>query len=308
MTERVINKGTNLDGVAVHYQAGDGEWYPAQTATSDPINGEQGQIVRVAGSVHTHSLDIQFVAAYHGTLEGKEARNYHILARRASFVNNSSLHDIGDNLTTAITHPVLTGVEALEIVSDSAQDDPSPAGTGTYTVRIDYIASDYTEAQYVATLNGTAAVALPFAALWINGMEAASGGSSEVSAGNISIRATATPTNVYARIAAGGNKSMPGAFMVPDGFTAYMKDWDIGALAQQMDGRIRAQATTLSREYNDRYLFQGNSLVNAGESREETLPWLKVPERARIKISAIPGGTAGTVRCDGSFSLLLMQN
>jgi hypothetical protein len=75
-----------------------------------------------------------------------------------------------------------------------------------------------------------------------------------------------------------------------------------------MDTRLRATVRTSDRTLIDRYLFQANAFLAAGERHSENLPGLKFPAGSRIKVSAIPGATTGSPRFDSSFSLIILAD
>lgn len=281
----------------------------AQAGASAPTSGDIALYTRVAGAVHAHSLPIDFVAAYHGTIgEGLAATVRHVLGMRSTFVGGV-LNDLCEFMTTSATFPELTGAEPLQIVSTSSQD--APGGTGTSVVEVTYISADsgsaYHERVRRITLNGLTPVPCSFTAHAIQHMEATSGGADEVSVGDITLRHTNSTGLLYEQITAGGNKSLSGRYMVPDSHSAFLQDWDGGAINQDMDLRLRATVTTTSREAIGRYLFQATARTALNTRFEENLPYLKCPARSRIKVSAIPAATVGSPRCDVNFAIIVLQ-
>jgi hypothetical protein len=244
-----------------------------------------------------------FQIAAEGTYQGREAFIFHIMGKRESFPDAVTLCDLGEFLTSA-TFPDLTGVESFEIVSSSAND--AAAGTGTRQVHIIYMDLNGDLVHTEATMNGLTPVAVPISALFIYGMEAHSGGSSEVSAGNIDLR-IAGGGAVQERITAGGNKSLSGRFRVPRGYEGFLIDWNYGAIRQNADFRLRAQVHTFNgREYNDRYLFQDISYMAANTRDSSEIPWLKLPEYTRVKVSARVDSVT-QARTDADFSVVIVK-
>lgn len=243
-------------------------------------------------------------------LNGKIAYIFTILGNRTTFVDTTNLHDICEFLLGTAGQQKYTPVttsDALELVSTSAND--TALGTGTRKVRITYLDSvgNLVESPDI-TMNGTTPVATGITATAIQWMEAVDGGSLDVSAGNITLRKTGTPTTIYEQITANGNKSMSARFTVPIGYTGYVLDWSVASIAQTMDTRLRATTKTLTRENNTKFLFQERVFLAIGQNFTSDLNYLIFKAGATIKISAIPGSTAGNPRCDASFTILIVEN
>ena len=73
-----------------------------------------------------------------GVYDGKNALAFHITGRRSAFTSTSVFNDVGEGIGTAARalFPVLVGSETIEVISSSASDDGSPAGTGARTVKV----------------------------------------------------------------------------------------------------------------------------------------------------------------------------
>ena len=274
----------------------------------DPVTGELASIQD--GHLSTLSVDFLFEIAHTGFSEERSALNWNLLGRRAGFNSTSVLQDLGEWLGTGgggiDLLPELNGTEALEVVSSSAQD--GVLGTGTRTVSLLYLNTSYQFASQVITLNGTTPVSLgALRARFIYWMEALTGGTSEVSAGNIDLRIAGAGA-IHERITAGGNKSMTARFMVPDGYAAYTPQWNVGAIGNTQDFRLRATVSTSDRVLGTRYNFQDAQFVSAGESFSAKLPWLKFPPRCKIKVSTLAGATGATNRADTSIAITLVAD
>jgi hypothetical protein len=139
-------------------------------------------------------------------------------------------------------------------------------------------------------------------------MESVDGGSLEVSAGTINLRKTGTPTTIYEQIVANGNKSQSARFTVPVGYTGYVLDWSAAAIIATMDTKLRATTKTLTRDNNTRYLFQERIFLAIGQNYTSNLNYLKYKAGSTIKVSAIPGATAGNPKCDASFTILIVAD
>lgn len=241
-------------------------------------------------------------------INGKEAYLFTVLGNRTSFANSTGFHDLCEFLSSDLVYAQVTTSTNLEIVSTSAND--TSAGTGTRSVKVVYLNNSgiLTESPAI-NLNGTTPVSAGFTASAILWMESASGGSSQTSAGNITLRNVATPTIIYEQITAGGNKSLSGRFTVPSDCTAYLVDYDLAAINQTMDIRLRATVDSLTRINNvDRFLFQTRKFLASGQNIAQDGRYLRYGAGSQIKVSAIPGATTGNPRCDANFSLLVIKN
>lgn len=237
--------------------------------------------------------------------EGREAYCFHVMGQRTLWTDATNFHDISEYLGATAAAGELAGTENFEIVSSSAND--AAAGTGTRTVDICYIDANYALTCTLVTMNGTTAVPVGvLGARMILWMEAVTGGTGGVSAGNISLRISGAGAT-WEYIKAGGNKSLSGRFMVPDGYEGFLLNWDTNAIRQTMDCRIRVTADSYHRLLNDRYLFADNAFMAADQNGEHSLPYLRLPARCKVKVSAITGATASTPRCDISFSIVIVK-
>jgi hypothetical protein len=119
--------------------------------------------------------------------------------------------------TVGPTGGVLTfraAAAVVEVVSSSADDDGSPAGTGAWTIRIDGLDANWDMISETVTLNGTTAVATVQEFLRINMVEVTTAGTGGVNAGNITLRdAGAGATRSY--IVAARGRSEVGMVSVP---------------------------------------------------------------------------------------------
>lgn len=74
-----------------------------------------------------------------------------------------------------------------------------------------------------------------------------------------------------------------------------------------MDTRLRADVFSDDRTISsDSYHFIDRMFLSSGTSGTSTLHWLKFPEGATLKISAIPGAAAAGNRVDVDFTVVLV--
>lgn len=240
-----------------------------------------------------------------GSFQGRDAKIFQVLGKRTAFQDTTGLYDMNEYMAAGTKlFTELAGTETWEVLSSDAAD--AAAGTGTRTVKVTYIDTSYALASKTVTMNGVTPVAVTgMAALMILGMEAKTGGSAEVGAGNIDLR-TVSGSVVHERIAAGGNKSLSARFMVPDGYEALIPRWDTHVSGQNFDFRLRATVDTYTKALGTRYIFQDTALMPANSEGEHTTPWIYLPARCKVKISVNPISVAGTPRADCSFPIVLI--
>jgi hypothetical protein len=292
---------TNAPSVAVNNFPEHQPVHIYDSVTNDPVTV-------VGGHLSTLSVPHEFEISEEGNYDGREAYIWRLLGRRAGFNSTSVLQDVGEWLATSIdSFPVLTGAETLELVSSSTADDNSPGGTGTRTVRIVYLDTSYAIQSVDYPLNGTVPVVVAESMRFVYWMEALTGGTSEVSEGNIDLRISGGGA-IHERITAGGNRSLSARFMVPDGFTGYIRSWAGEAINTTQDMRLRATMSTYDQTLSSRYVFQATMYLGASGERQDPLPWVKIPARCRVKVSTIPGAAAAGNRVGCNFDVLLIAD
>lgn len=247
--------------------------------------------------------DPYFHASVYQDVAGRAAAAWHVLGRRAGFNSTSVLQDVAEYLTGNIFVP-LNGTETLEVVSSSIQDDPALPGTGTHSVTIVFLNTSYAIVSATVNLNGTTPVNLGGTRmLFVYYMEATAGGSGETSVGNIDLR-IAGGGAIQERITAGGNRSLSGRFMVPDGYSAFISGWHVTTQGVNFtaDARLRATPGT-----GTRFVFQDSLFCSGNGGTVDTeLPWIKKPARSIIKPSIFASATGATNRVDIDFTILLL--
>jgi len=249
-------------------------------------------------------LEIQRTGKY----GGKTAMAFQIFGRRSSFTSTSVLNDVGEGIGAAGTalFPVLTGAETIQAVSSSLNDDGSPAGTGAQTIKVTYINTSYAITTTAdITLNGTTAVTVTtadcLAILWA---EVTAVGSNGVAFGTITIRTSAPLT--LSQITSGGNRSMDCFFMVPDGYKAYIKQWDGENIQNSQDFRLRALVNTHDRTLSSVYHFQSTHNTPSNTSFIDELPYLQFPARCKITGTTISSSLAAGTRASVGFTIILI--
>ncbi len=287
-------------------------------------NGEArpGRVQKTTGGIEVHIVgstpitvsnvdyaEPDFEINRTGLWQSKSAYTVTLIGRKIAPWTAGAQNDLVETGNAVI--PEMDGTEALEIVSTNPQDNA--AGTGAHSVRVTYIDALAGNAQTSAVVvpNGTTPVAIGAGvrASAIQCAEVMTAGSLGVAAGDISIRRVTVGT-VYEFIRAGGNASMSGRYMVPAGYSAYAHEWNASAIGQEMDIRLRATVGKFDRSTNtSTYLFQDATYPGANQtSGARHLSHMKFPSGCKLKMSALPGATTGSPRCEASISLVLISN
>ena len=204
--------------------------------------------------------------------------------------------------------PELTGVENLEVVSSSANDDASPAGTGASSIRIGYIdTSNNLVVSPDISMNGTTPVALAFKAKFILWMEIIDRRNERGGGRGTSYFGSWAPGATQEQITAGGNRSLSCRFMVPTGYKGYLVDWGCWAL--------RRPRTSVSGPRSGRGLGPRDGLrvpidcLYGGRIEPVTRNFLIFSARrsARSRSAPFRGAPAG-IRIDTEFTILLIAD
>lgn len=256
------------------------------------------------------SYSPEYSVQHYGELNGHDAWLYHIMGSRTlGWTSTSALGDACEYLDTsqALMNTPTSG-QTLYLVSTSGND--TAAGTGARTVRTVYLDANGLQQVRTDTLNGTGAVSIGSGYTFIQWMEVASVGSSEVSAGNItisSINGVATVATTFDRITAGGNRSLSGRYMIPSDCQGHLVHWDVSAISATMDTRIRATSFADDAAISTVYHFVDRVFLASGATASKELEYREMPSNSVVKISAIPGGTPAGNKLDCSFSIIVMK-
>lgn len=250
-----------------------------------------------------------FLEATTGILNGKVAKTLHIKGRRAGFQAINVFNDVAEYLgITQALMVELTGAEAFEVVSSSASD--SAAGVGARTVRLTYIdAADNLVQSAPFTMNGVTAVPLTgITAHMLLWLQVETGGTTEGAVGTILLR-IAGGGATHDQITIGENRSLAGRFMVPVGFTAYIRYWQVSTIGgATFDSRLKATVNALDRTLITRYTTQFHAFAEAGQAIVSELPWVKFPALCKIKLSTVPSAAGTLNRMHSDFSVMIVAD
>jgi hypothetical protein len=114
---------------------------------------------------------------------------------------------------------------SMDIVSDSAEDDPAKpaAGTGIHTVTLYYLTNDFTEKSVDINLNGTVAVETSVSDIYrVQNMRAKVCGTGGKAAGNITLSEHGGTTYKYGYILLGNTRMRQCVYTVPKSKTLYI--------------------------------------------------------------------------------------
>lgn len=258
-----------------------------------------------------YSHPVEYEIQHTKALGGVQAALYHIMGSRvAGWTNTQTLGDACEYLDTsqALMNTPSTS-QTLYLVSSSAND--TGAGTGARTVRTVYLDAAGHQQVRTDTLNGTAPVSIGSGYSFIQWMEVATVGVSEVAAGNISITSTngaATVPTTFERISSGGSRSLSGRFKVPSNCHAHLVHWDTSAIGNTMDTRLRATVFSDDGQISSVYHFLDRIFLASGQVFNSHLKYRELPANAIVKISAIPGAATAGNKLDCSFSIICMRD
>ncbi len=285
---------------------------PLPIVVTNTSGSSRGLNISSDGQLIVNTESVFQEISMHGELEGKLSRSFHVMGRRVGFANTTILQDIKEFDPNIDLFPSLTSLQALEVVSSSAND--TAAGSGARTVEVMYLdGTNNLVTSAPITLNGVTPVAAGFTANFIISMEVKTLGASEVAAGNIILR-TVVGTITQEQITAGGNRSLSSHFMVPSNYTGYLVSWEAssvstGGTSQTQDMRIRA---TVDDEggLSSAYHFLDNMFVPSGSSPspQMSLPYIKLPSLTKVKVSTLSSSTSSTTRADASYCLFIVHN
>lgn len=276
-----------------------------------PVSGPLTDTQLRATPVKVYSRPIEYEIQHEGSLNGSQARLYHILGSRSQGWNSTSvLGDACDYLnTTQDLMNTPTAGQTLYLVSTSASD--AAAGVGARTVRTVYLDTNGLQQVRTDTLNGTTPVSIGTGYTFIQWMEVASVGTNEVAVGALSITSTngaATVATTFERVSAGRNRSLSGRYKVPSNSHAHLVHWDSAAISNTMDTRIRATVFADDGTLSTVYHFLDRVWLASGQNATQSLEYRDIPANAVVKISAIPGAAAAGNKLDASFSIIVMAN
>ena len=192
----------------------------------------------------------------------------------------------------------------LTVVSDSADDDGSPAGTGANTVVIEGLDANYLPVSATVIMNGTSSVSTTGVSfLRVNRAYVATAGSTKSNVGNITI-ANSTPTTL-AYIGAAFGVAEQCIYTVPAGHTAYISN----VLYSSYSSTATAAASFLL--YTTPFggatqLVQATRVPATGVFEYSATYPFAVFEKSDIDIRA--AGLGGTINVSSQLQILLVKN
>ncbi len=186
--------------------------------------------------------------------------------------------------------------EQMSVISESAEDNPT--GTGTGSIRIEYLDAGGFEQEEVIIMNGTTAVDLVASdARFIQAIHSetlGSGNVTGVTAGHIRIYKTSDATLVYNMIAGGGNMSLLPHRMVPCGKTLHLKEWIVGeGNNKRLTMRLRADCTPQGVRKPRVFIFK--STIYANQTTGQIPLGYSIPEFSVVKVTVWASAINGEV-------------
>ena len=276
-----------------------------------PVSGPLTNSELRAVPVVTYAHPVEYEVQHTGQLDGMSAKLYHLLGSRSQGWNSTSvLGDACDYLdTTKDLMNTPTSGQTLYLVSTSASD--TSAGVGARTVRTVYLDTNGLQQVRTDTLNGTTPVSIGTGYTFIQWMDVASVGTSEVAVGAVTISSTngvATVATTFDRVGPGGNRSLSGRYKIPSDSHGHIVRWGSAAINNTMDTRIRATVFSDDGTLSTVYHFIDRVWLASGQNASQHLEYRGLPANAVVKISAIPGSAAAGNKLDASFSIIVMAN
>ena len=192
---------------------------------------------------------------------------------------------------------------AITIVSSNAND--TAAGTGARTVFVEYIDSNYNSVTVTVTMNGTTPVAVG-TGRHVNRGYVVTAGSNAAAVGNLTISSAAAGTPILARILATYNQTMSSIYMVPAGYSLYMKRLDMGIQSSNANGT--ADVCLFFKPFGSVFRVQDNMLFREGgttDGTHEYSTYRVFAEKSIIKVRIVAASHACDVHCVYSSKLVL---
>ena len=222
---------------------------------------------------------------------------------RNSDVDTGGLEDIWTGGGTWVQP---TAARVHDIVSSSANDDGSPAGTGAQTVKVMGLDGTYALAEETITMDGTTNVATVGSYIIIYRMYVVTAGSGGANAGAITATAQ-TDATVTARIEIGDNQTLMAVYQIPAGKTGYITHY-YGSMNNSVtatSGDLRLMVKPFGEVYQIKHLL---GLISTGSSLVDYQ--LEIPmaltEKSLVKITAETSGN--NVDISAGFDIVLVDN
>jgi hypothetical protein len=117
-------------------------------------------------------------------------------------------------------YPFQTSAQALEIVSDSIEDDST--GTGAFTVEVQGLDSNYNLQNESVDMDGTTAVDLAYTYIRVFRAKVLTSGTNDTNVGNITVRVDGAGAT-QAVIDAGAGQTLMAIYTIPAGKTGFIQ-------------------------------------------------------------------------------------
>jgi hypothetical protein len=305
-----VNTGTTVDGGSVRIQS-------VQIYGQDENNKLWPLFSTDEGRIRTVAEPVELYVNRDARFDGKDARVIQVLGRRSQgYTNTTDLQDVVQYLDTSQALENEANPATTYYVRSSSASDNIVNGTGARSVRYTFVPSDGgLEQSATVNLDGGSPQNIGAGYAAFQWAEVASLGSSEVSAGNITISSTSTTADpavatIVEYIAAGGNRSQSGRYKVPYGYTGYVLAWEGSAVGNNQDLRLRAQAfSDNGHAASTVYHFLSTSYVIGGTAGfNSPMHYWKIPGGSDVKLSTIPTAAGSANRLDANFYMLIQAN
>lgn len=192
-----------------------------------------------------------------------------------------------------------TSAAVASVVSNSIADDV--ASTGVRTLTIEGLDEDYLEVSETVDMDGTTPVLTTQTFLRVNRAFAATGGTGETNAGDISI---SVGGDLQAYIEANAGQTHQTNYTVPAGHTLVIKGYKVGTGRMSgssdlhVEGEIMLFGTSVWRAISNIYLWDGQIHSNVTAA-------VPVPEKTEIRQTI---NSSSTTQCFGIFQGYLIEN
>lgn len=279
------------------------------TLASDDIGGIQHQRVKlVLGADGTSNGDVALANPI-PTLDG-------LAIARGVASTLSTIHKFGENTDVDTAAPedlweaptttwvAPTTARLHDIVSSSAADDGSPAGTGAWVVTVEGLDASGVFQTEDVTLNGIGAVSTANTYTMIHRMFVLTAGSGGENAGTITATA-ATDGTITAQIDPTLNQTHMAIYKVPAATTAYLVSWyggHIGSTNADLDFQLLRLAPAANSVWRP---VQVQGVMGSGNShfRHDQLLPIAFPTGTIIKVRVTT--SANNQGAFGGFDLVL---
>jgi len=183
--------------------------------------------------------------------------------------------------------PIQVAAAAIELISDSAEDDVG--GTGALTVQVWGLDGDYNPVYETLTMTGVAAVVGTQLFLRTLELRVMTAGTHETNVGNIDCQAVGAG-QVWDRIVADEGLNQHSLITVPAGKTFWAVDFDFSSNAL-----VSQTFQVMKRPYGGAWLVVAKRYTYFGGSVGHNSPMQvpsRYPEKCDIKMNATVGGAA----------------